>query len=169
MLKTRTFMQKQYEEKLFKHIKENNIKAEQIFFEELVDHKENVLKTIKEKEINFKDIVKTIVFIDLNKELEYGNSVIGIVSSEARVNKEKLRKMSNSKVKIASADQVLILTSYPAGGVPPFGFKARFYLDETLKNKNIVYAGGGSIRTLIKTSINEILKANKAEIVNIIE
>ena len=129
-------MQKQYEEKLFKHIKENNIKAEQIFFEELVDHKENVLKTIKEKEINFKDIVKTIVFIDLNKELEYGNSVIGIVSSEARVNKEKLRKMSNSKVKIASADQVLILTSYPAGGVPPFGFKARFYLDETLKNKN---------------------------------
>ena len=162
-------MQKQYEEKLFKHIKENNIKAEQIFFEELVDHKENVLKTIKEKEINFKDIVKTIVFIDLNKELEYGNSVIGIVSSEARVNKEKLRKMSNSKVKIASADQVLILTSYPAGGVPPFGFKARFYLDETLKNKNIVYAGGGSIRTLIKTSINEILKANKAEIVNIIE
>ena len=162
-------MQKQYEEKLFKYIKENNIKAEQIFFEELVDHKENVLKTIKEKEINFKDIVKTIVFIDLNKELEYGNSVIGIVSSEARVNKEKLRKMSNSKVKIASADQVLILTSYPAGGVPPFGFKARFYLDETLKNKNIVYAGGGSIRTLIKTSINEILKANKAEIVNIIE
>ena len=162
-------MQKQYEEKLFKHIKENNIKAEQIFFEELVDHKENVLKTIKEKEINFKDIVKTIVFIDLNKELEYGNSVIGIVSSEARVNKEKLRKMSNSKVKIASADQVLILTSYPAGGVPPFGFKARFYLDETLKNKNIVYAGGGRIRTLIKTSINEILKANKAEIVNIIE
>ena len=162
-------MQKQYEEKLFKYIKENNIKAEQIFFEELVDHKENVLKTIKEKEINFKEIVKTVVFIDLNKELEYGNSVIGIVPAESRVNKERLRSISNSKVKIASSDQVLILTSYPAGGVPPFGFKARFYLDETLKNKNIVYAGGGSTRTLIKTSISEILKANKAKVVNIIE
>ena len=46
-----------------KIIKENKIKAEQIFFEELVDHKENVLETIKEKDINFNDIVKTVVFI----------------------------------------------------------------------------------------------------------
>ena len=162
-------MEKQYEEKLKQYIKENNIKAEQLFFDNLVDHRENVLKTIKEKEINFNDIVKTVVFIDLNKELEYGNAVIGIVPANSRVNKDKLRKISNSKVKIASGEQVLILTSYPAGGVPPFGFKARFYMDKGLKNKDIVYAGGGSQRTLIKTTIKEILKANKAEIVNIIE
>ena len=162
-------MEKQYEEKLKQYIKENNIKAEQLFFDNLVDHRENVLKTIKEKEINFNDIVKTVVFIDLNKELEYGNGVIGIVPANSRVNKDKLRKISNSKVKIASGEQVLILTSYPAGGVPPFGFKARFYLDKSLKNKDIVYAGGGSQRTLIKTTIKEILKANESEIVDILK
>ena len=162
-------MEKQYEEKLKQYIKENNIKAEQLFFDNLVDHKENVLKTIKEKEINFNDIVKTVVFIDLNKELEYGNAVIGIVPANSRVNKDKLRKISNSKVKIASGEQVLILTSYPAGGVPPFGFKARFYMDKGLKNKDIVYAGGGSQRTLIKTTIKEILKANESEIVDILK
>ncbi|MEK6841291.1 MAG: YbaK/EbsC family protein [Nanoarchaeota archaeon] len=162
-------MEEAYEEKLRNYIKENNIKAKQIFFNNLVDHKENVLKTIKEKEIKFKDIVKTVVFVDLNKNEEYGNSVIAIIPAEARVNKDKLRKVSNSKVKIASAEQVLKLTSYPAGGVPPFGFKARFYLDKSLLNKNNVYAGGGSIRTLIKTTIKEILKTNKAEIVNILE
>ena len=162
-------MEKQYEEKLKQYIKENNIKAEQLFFDNLVDHRENVLKTIKEKEINFNDIVKTVVFIDLNKELEYGNAVIGIVPANSRVNKDKLRKISNSKVKIASGEQVLILTSYPAGGVPPFGFKARFYLDKSLKNKDTVYAGGGSQRTLIKTTIKEILKANESEIVDILK
>jgi len=162
-------MEKQYEEKLKQYIKENNIKAEQLFFDNLVDHRENVLKTIKEKEINFNDIVKTVVFIDLNKELEYGNGVIGIVPANSRVNKDKLRKISNSKVKIASGEQVLILTSYPAGGVPPFGFKARFYMDKGLKNKDIVYAGGGSQRTLIKTTIKEILKANESEIVDILK
>ena len=162
-------MEKQYEEKLKQYIKENNNKAEQLFFDNLVDHRENVLKTIKEKEINFNDIVKTVVFIDLNKELEYGNGVIGIVPANSRVNKDKLRKISNSKVKIASGEQVLILTSYPAGGVPPFGFKARFYMDKGLKNKDIVYAGGGSQRTLIKTTIKEILKANESEIVDILK
>src|SRR3989344_2171691 len=162
-------MEKQYEEKLKQYIKENNIKAEQLFFDNLVDHKENVLKTIKEKEINFNDIVKTVVFIDLNKELEYGNGVIAIVPANSRVNKDKLRKISNSKVKIASGEQVLILTSYPAGGVTPFGFKARFYMDKGLKNKDIVYAGGGSQRTLIKTTIKEILKANESEIVDILK
>ena len=156
--------QEQYEEKFKQYIKENNIKAEQITFED-GDVKTSEKARLKTNAL----IVKTVVFIDLDKELEYGNSVIAIIPGEARVDKDKLRKISNSKVKIASAEQVLILTSYPAGGVPPFGFKARFYLDSSLKNKNEVYAGGGSQRTLIKTTIKEILKDNKAEIVNIVE
>jgi prolyl-tRNA editing enzyme YbaK/EbsC (Cys-tRNA(Pro) deacylase) len=153
-----------YEKKFADYIKENNLKAEQIVFKDDV-------KTSKASKVATDNsfIVKTVVFIDLNKELEYGNSVVAIIPGESRVDKTKLRKASNSKVKIASAEQVLILTSYPAGGVPPFGFKARFYLDKILIDKNIVYAGGGSIRTLIKTTIKEILKANNAGIVNIIE
>lgn len=162
-------MQKEFEEKFNNFIKENKIKAEQIFFTELVDHRENVLNTIKEKDININDIVKTVVFVDLDKKLEYGNGVMALVPADLRVNKDKLRKISNSRVKISSSDQVLILTGYPAGGVPPFGFKGRFYLDKSLLNKDIVYAGGGSIRTLVKTSIKEIIKMNKAEVVDIVE
>jgi prolyl-tRNA editing enzyme YbaK/EbsC (Cys-tRNA(Pro) deacylase) len=160
---------KEYEEKFNNYIKENKVKAEQIFFTELVDHVENVLNTIKEKDIDFNDIVKTVVFIDLDKKLEYGNGVMALVSASSRVDKDKLKKICKSKIKISSPDEVLILTGYPAGGVPPFGFKGRFYLDKFLLNKDIVYAGGGSIRTLVKTSIKEILKSNKAEIVDIVE
>ncbi|MEK6932534.1 MAG: YbaK/EbsC family protein [Nanoarchaeota archaeon] len=160
---------KEFEEKFIDYIKENKIKAEQIFFTELVDHKENVVNTIKEKDINFNDIVKTIVFVDLDKKLEYGNGVMALVPANSRVNKDKLRNISKSRIKISSPEQVLILTSYPAGGVPPFGFKGRFYIDNSLKKKEIVYAGGGSIRTLVKTSIKEIVKSNKAGFVEIIE
>src|SRR3989344_1008201 len=160
-------MQKEYEEKLVEYIKENKLDVEQIFFQELVDHRENVIKTIKEKDIDFEDIVKTVVFLDLDKKLEYGNAVVGIVSANSRVSKEKLKKECNSRIKIAGPEEVLILTGYPAGGVPPFGFKARFYIEKTLLKKNVVYAGGGSIRTLIKTTIKEILRANKAKVVDI--
>ena len=156
-------MQKEYEEKFKNYIKDNKIKAEQVIFNE--DVKTSEKAKIKTNAL----IVKTIVFIDLNKELKYGDGVIAIIPGEERVSKDKLRKISDSKVKIASAEQVLILTGYPAGGVPPFGFKARFYLDKSLKNKNEVYAGGGGIRILVKTTISEILKDNKSEIVNIIE
>ena len=162
-------MQQEYEEKLRDYIRKNHIKAEQIFFENLVDHKENVLKTIKEKDIDFEDIVKTVVFLDLDKKLEHGNAVVGIVPANFRVSKEKLKLSCKSRIKIAGPEEVLILTGYPAGGVPPFGFKARFYIEKTLLKKDVVYAGGGSIRTLIKTTIKEILKANNAESVNIIE
>ncbi len=161
-------MGEDFENKFLKYIKDNNLKSEQIFFDNLVDHKENVLKTIKEKDIDFKDIVKTIVFINLDETLEYGNGVIAIVSAELRVNKEKLKEICKKRIKIASSDQVLILTSYPAGGVPPFGFKGDFYIDKTLLRKDIVYAGGGSLRTLVKTSIKEILKSNNAKHVNIL-
>jgi len=156
--------QEVYEKKFMNYIKENNIKAEQVFFED------GDFKTAEKARLRTNAlIVKTIVFIDLNKKLEYGNGVISIIPGELRVNKDKLRKISNSKVKIASAEEVLILTGYPAGGVPPFSFKGRFYIDSILKDKNEVYAGGGSTRTLVKTTIKEILNDNKAEIVNIIE
>lgn len=160
---------KKYEEKLKNYIKENKIKAEQIFFKNLVDHKENVLKIIDEKDINFNDIIKTVVFIDLEKEIKEGNGVIGIVPANSRVSKEKLKKISKARIKIASPEQVLILTTYPAGGVPPFGFKGKFYLDKILTNKEIVYAGGGSVRTLIRTTIKEIVNANKCNIADIVE
>ena len=160
---------KEFEEKFISFVKENKVKAEQIFFTELVDHKENVVNTIKEKDIDFNDIVKTVVFVDLDKKLEYGNGVMALVPVNSRVNKDKLKKICKSRIKISSPEQVLILTSYPAGGVPPFGFEGRFYIDNSLKNKNIVYAGGGSIRTLVKTYIKEIVKSNKAEFVNILE
>ena len=61
-------MQQEYEEKLIKYVKENKLNVEQLFFQELVDHRENVLKTIKEKDIDFEDIVKTVVFLDLDKK-----------------------------------------------------------------------------------------------------
>ena len=52
---------KEYEEKLKQYIKENNIKAEQVIFEG--DVKTSEKARIKTNSL----IVKTIVFIDLNK------------------------------------------------------------------------------------------------------
>jgi prolyl-tRNA editing enzyme YbaK/EbsC (Cys-tRNA(Pro) deacylase) len=160
----------QYESKLKKFIDENGVDAEQVFFDSLVDHKDSVLETIKGLGINFDDIVKTVVFIDQDKSIDEGNAVVAIVPATSRVNRARLKELCNSRIKIAGSEEVLKLTGYPAGGVPPLGFKARFYMHTSLVGKQgIIYAGGGSAHALLKTKISQIIKYGNPLIENIIE
>lgn len=159
-----------YESKLKRFIDDNHIDAELMPFNTLVDHKDNVLEAIKDMDIDFKDIVKTVVFIDQDKTIEEGNAVVAIVPGESRVNRVKLKELCNSRIKIAGSEEVLKLTGYPAGGVPPFGYDARFYIDKSLANKeSAIYVGGGSVYSLTRTKISEIIKFSRPIIEDIIE
>ncbi len=160
----------EYTEKLLQFIKENDIDAELVHSEALVDHKDNVLEAIKNMNIKFEDIVKTIIFYDQDKPLVEGNAVVAIVPAESRVDRLKVKKLCGSRIKIAGAEDVLKLTGYPAGGVPPFGFKAKWYIDKSLiDKKGTIYAGGGSLNKLLKTRVSEIVKINTPVIEDIIE
>ena len=161
---------KQYEQKFQKFIDDNSLDTVLIQFNTLVDHKDNVLEAIKDMNINFDDLVKTIVFYDQDQPLVEGNAVVAIIPGMTRVNRTKVKELCRSRIKIASSNEVLILTGYPAGGVPPFGFKAKFYMDKSLEQKREeIYAGGGSVYALSKTKISEIIKSDKPIVEDIIE
>jgi len=170
---------KQYEHKFQKFIEDNSLDAELVPFNTLVDHKDNVLEAIKGMNISLDDCIKTIIFYDQDKPLLEGNAVAAIVPAMARVDKTKVKELCKSRIKIAGSEEVLKLTGYPAGGVPPFGFQARFYMDKSLVNlvdptnkknvENNVYAGGGSAYALSKTKISEIIKSDSPIVEDIIE
>ncbi len=161
---------KHYEQKFQKFITDNSLDAELVPFDTLVDHKDHVLEAIKDMNISLDDGIKTIVFYDQDKPLLEGNAVIAIVPAMARVDRKKVKELCGSRIKIAGSDEVLQLTGYPAGGVPPFGFQARVYIDISLiKKECYVYAGGGSVYALSKTKISEIIKSNNPIIEDIIE
>lgn len=111
-----------------------------------------------------KQVVKNICLVD-----ERENLYVAILRGDTRLDKEKLKStIGVSKLPMATKEQVLRLTSYPAGGVPSFGYVATFILDEKVKEMAFVYTGAGDDLALLKISVEALLAANKAVVASIV-
>lgn len=108
-------------------------------------------------------IVKSVVFLVNERPfVVYANGT-------RRVDPRKLAErlnVSRKKVKLADADQVLELTGYAVGTVPPVGLKTQMpaFLDPAIQGYDVVYAGGGGINALLKITPAELLRVTNAEI-----
>ncbi|MEM4347824.1 MAG: YbaK/EbsC family protein [Candidatus Altiarchaeota archaeon] len=152
---------KENENKLKKYIKEKDIKCEYLTFQEACHSVDDAVKISKYSKEN---IVKSICLIDENK-----NFIVAIVSGNDKVSLKKVANFLNNKVKMASPIDVLKYSTYPIGGVPPFGYSAKFLIDKRIMEKEYLIAGGGSEKALIKISPKEMQKANNGEILDIRE
>lgn len=87
--------------------------------------------------------------------------VAAVVKGEDRASTSRVAKLVGaSAARLATPDEMLARTGYPAGGTPPFGFDARFFVDERVMERAVVYAGGGSDRALVRVAPRELLRAN---------
>lgn len=113
-------------------------------------------------------IVKSVVFlVDDKPFLVFGCGV-------RRVDPRKLAarlNVSRKRVRLADAAQVLDLTGYAVGTVPPLGLKIPMptFMDPAVREYEVVYAGGGGINALLKISSAELLRASNAEIAPMLE
>lgn len=108
-------------------------------------------------------ILKTLLF------LIDGQPILAIANGRAHIDRAKLAAkfgVGKKKVKLARAEQVLEITGYPVGAVPPFGHRSRLrtLIDPGVMRFDSVYAGGGEIDCLLHTSPKEILRATGGEI-----
>jgi len=62
--------------------------------------------------------------------------------------------------------QVVELTGYPVGGVPPFGHRSTIpvLLDRSVLALAVIYGGGGDDRTMLKISTRELLRVTEATV-----
>jgi prolyl-tRNA editing enzyme YbaK/EbsC (Cys-tRNA(Pro) deacylase) len=105
-------------------------------------------------------ICKSLVFIAEE------SPVLVIASGIAPVSYKLLAQLLNvnrRKLKIARPDEVLQATGYRVGTVPPFGHPNPLstFVDSGVLEQKILYAGGGSIDTLLKIESTELLRATK--------
>lgn len=89
-----------------------------------------------------------------------GDLVVAVVKGEDRASTSRVGRVVGAPVRLASPEEVLALSGYPVGGTPPFGFEARFLVDERVAAREVVYAGGGSDRALVRVLPGELLRAN---------
>lgn len=150
----------QYEEKLKQYMEENNIQAEHLQFQQSCHSVEEAAQAANARA---EDFVKSMCLLTPKKDL-----IVAIVSGSERVSLKKVAKNLNIQIpRIARPKEILDMTGYPVGGVPPFGYQAKFLIDEKIMEREAVYAGGGSNKALIKISPQEIKKVNKGKVVRI--
>lgn len=113
-------------------------------------------------------IVKSVLFLVNDKPfLVYG---CGTRRVDPRKLAERL-KVNRKVVKLADADQVLEITGYPVGTVPPIGLKTKMpaFMDPAVQAYEVVYAGGGGINALLRITPDELQKASRAQVAPMME
>ncbi len=115
--------------------------------------------------IDVSEIAKSIVF-DCG-----GNTVIAVASGSNRVSGKKLGKLTGSKPRIMSPDEVLKATGYPVGAVPPLGHgeRTRIFIDSDLMTKRMVWAAAGTTHSVFGIDPEDLARASRGEVADIKE
>ena len=148
------------EEKLKRIIEELGIDAEHLSFDQYCRSVAEAARTVGAEP---EDFVKSICMVDRD-----GDAVVAIVKGEDRASTSRVAKaLGTEKPRVASPDEILDLTGFPVGGTPGFGFEARFLVDPRVLEKDHIYLGGGSERSLVRMSTRELVRANGGRVVRV--
>ena len=89
--------------------------------------------------------------------------IVIVSKGDARVDNKKFKVAFATKAKMIPFSEVESITGHPAGGVCPFGLKdgVGIYLDESLKEFELVYPAGGTPNTAVKIAVTQLADVTK--------
>ena len=149
-----------YDLKIKEYLNETKINAQHLILDESCHSVEEAAKAVNAYKEEF---VKNICMMDQN-----GNLIVAIVKGEDRASTSRVSKALNiARPRLATENEVLEGTGYPAGGVPSFGYRAEFLIDPRVTELTYVFTGGGSPNSLVKITVEDLLKVNKGLVVRI--
>lgn len=145
---------KVFEERLKIFMKQNNMNAEHLHFDQSCHSVQEAAKAAGTTPDN---LVKNICLLD-HKD----NLIVAIVMGDDRVSTSRVGKaLQIERPRTATEKEVLEKTGFPCGGVPSFGYKATFIMDPKVMEKEFVYTGGGSEYSLVRIASQELAQINK--------
>ena len=106
-------------------------------------------------------IIKTVIFYVVDQPYAV------LANGVRRVDTRKLAAhfgVNRKKITLANAEQVITLTGYAPGTVPPFGHRQpiSFLLEPGILQHEIVYAGGGGIAEMLRVRSHDLHTLTKA-------
>jgi Cys-tRNA(Pro) deacylase len=102
--------------------------------------------------------------------LSDGRFVLCILRGDQRLDRKKLCRAAGAKhISLAKADDVLRVTGYPVGAVPPFPLKTDVpaLMDPKVLEVDMVYCGGGDVDALLEVPTEELARVTGAEPVDL--
>jgi len=109
--------------------------------------------------------VKSVLFLD-----EWRKPVLVILGGENKVRQTEFARMiGKKKLRLATREEVLEFTGYPAGGVPPLALKPglEIYIDRKVNSKGKVHAGGGTERHILVIDISDLFRLYEKNIIDV--
>jgi Cys-tRNA(Pro) deacylase len=131
-------------------------------------HTSTVRDAARELGVANDQIIKSLVFAIQDKPLLVINNGL------ARVDRRKLAVflgVGRKRVKFADAEQVLAITGYVVGSMPPFGHrqKLRTLIDPAVVEMDLIFGGGGDIDAMMRLTPAELLRVTGAEMLEVSE
>lgn len=111
-------------------------------------------------------IVKSLVF------LADGEPLLVLVAGDQRADIKRLRTflgLSKKRLRIAQPSEVLALTGFEVGGVPPVGHKppVRTLIDHTLGRFETVWAAAGNAHAVFPVAYEQLVEMTGGEVVDL--
>ena len=109
------------------------------------------------------EIIKTLIFFVRGEPYAVITNGLAAVSTRTLADHFGVGKR---QIKLARAMQVVELTGYPVGGVPPFGHRSTIpvLLDRSVLARPVIYGGGGDDHTMLRIETTELLRVTKATV-----
>ncbi|OGO69994.1 MAG: hypothetical protein A2Z49_02815 [Chloroflexi bacterium RBG_19FT_COMBO_56_12] len=114
-----------------------------------------------------RQIVKSILF------LVDDQPVLAIACGTAYIDRRAIADLygvGKKRVKLASPEEVMMLSGYEVGAMPPFGHRQplRSLLDKRILELSEAFAGGGAENALMRISPQEMLRVSKAQVMDLV-
>lgn len=144
-------------------MEDNNIQGEIVFLEVETPTVEAAAIAV---DVRPEQIGKSLLFLTPDKP------VLVIACGTTPVSYKRLAQhlgINRKKLKLAKPTEVLSITGYPVGTVPPFGHRRPLstLIESDVVDQKDLYAGGGAIDALIHLSTDELQRVTGAEIVTL--
>lgn len=83
-----------------------------------------------------------------------------VAAGDVRLDAKLIKELAGSRVRMATPDETLAVTSHPVGGVCPFDLSSPIpiYLDDSLKRFDVVYAAAGTANSALPISYSELME-----------
>ncbi|MHA2250373.1 MAG: aminoacyl-tRNA deacylase [Candidatus Kariarchaeaceae archaeon] len=137
-------------ETLLNFCKTNKTEIDRMEYDEPV---RSVLEAVEVSGYPKSKFIKTVLL----RHKSEGNYVIAIIIGGTKVDKKALQEGVNPKRwRMADPDEVLEVTGFPVGGVPPIclshslEYTTKIYVDPRVLQRDFVIGGGGTQNSLLK-------------------
>jgi len=110
-------------------------------------------------------IAKTLAFYDpAGPQDASGSAILVVAAGDAKVNSGAFKRVFGGKPRMLAADDLVVLTGHPMGGVCPFAVApgAQVWLDESLRRFEVVYPAAGSHDSAVPIPVDRLEEVSGA-------